>query len=250
MTLRRLLTPVIIITGMVLIIMAGCSDKIFNHSETVIPANASPSVYIPMEQGWRINYALLEPSTEYFSVEVTDSVSIAGNPGVTVRHINSSTGEITYSYCYEKGNAVFESWSTDNPGVRILESPFVIGHSWDRMDTSTTTTTFPYDSNTTDGGGVIDWKDYFETNGFFLKIIPGEAYNTMSFIGHETVIGLNGVEYGQCLKVAWPLDSLACNYYWYAAGIGLVKFQNTSDRISATDNTFTYLLTDYQKVTY
>lgn len=232
-----LMTPVVVVA-----LMQGCSDKTFTTTSVAIPENASATVYIPLDQGWRINYVLLEPETEYFEVEITDPVYVAGYPGFTVRRTNRQTGEIQTWYLYEKGTAIFESSSLQDPGARILESPFVIGNTWDRYDTSTTISTSlsgnGEDSN--DSGIVPDGH----------KTKPDGAYSTMSIVNIESVTAMNGMSYGNCLKVAWQTGESTYSYFWYAPGVGLVKFEQNINTISLIDNRTIGVMTDYQHVEY
>jgi len=82
------------------------------------------------------------------------------------------------------------------------------------------------------------------------KTNPGDAYTTMSIVGYDNVETLNGGSYGNCLKVAWQTGESTYNYYWYAAGIGLVKFMQNCNTLVASDNRTVGLMTDYQMVEY
>lgn len=227
--------------------LIGCSDNSFVSSSSSISENAPATIYVPLEQGWRINYTTVEPSSEYYSVEITDPVSIDGNPGYTIRQVNNITNEISYSYMYSDGDAIYESYSTNQPGEKILEAPFVIGHSWDRFGESTYSDIDDPNSNGYDDNG----NDYPPVDsGSYLKTLPGSEYTVMSIVNKETVETLDGTSYSNCLKIEWQTGINTYSYFWYAAGIGLVKYQSTSDDLSSSTNGVLSIITDYQKVEY
>ncbi len=243
----RIIWLIVLIPIFLGLLIPGCSDKTFTSTTTAIPQDANPTVFIPLEQGLRVSYVVLEPESQHFDIEVTDPVNIAGNPGFTIRKTDRNTDEIQLSYRYQKDNAIFESGSTSSPGERILESPFLVGNSWDRFDLTTTTNTI-----------IDDFVDEeFEVNdgdevdpGDSHKIKPGDDYTTMSIVGVESVESLSGNSFGNCLKVEWQTGESTYNYFWYAAGIGLVKFEQNYNSLAASSDHTIGVITDYQTVKY
>lgn len=256
MTIRKLILPVLLIPAIIAAALLGCSDKTFTSSTTSVAQNAGPTAYMPLEQGLRVSYVLTEPETKHIDIEIADPVVVAGNPGFEVRWIDRTANETSITYRYAKGNSVYESGSLSSPGYRILESPFVTGHNWNRHDTAAATGT-----GLTGGGEDEDQQADDETIGGgkggitifgdgFGKIIPGEDFNTMQIVGFEDVHGLNGVVYGNCLKVAWRTDPLRTSYFWYYAGVGMVKFEYGFNTVYSDVNHVIGVVTDYQTVEY
>jgi len=231
------------------IVMPGCSDQTFVSSTTVVPGDADPDIYIPLEQGFRISYVLLEPETEYFDVEITDPATVAGNPGFTVRNTDRNGGQTETYYLYMKDNAIFKSGSTTYPGEKILESPFVAGKTWNRFDTTASGTGITSDTEDDWLNDVGDDQDDGDP-GNTLKNRPDENYGQMTITGFETVEAVNGNKYGNCLKVAWQVDESTYNYFWYAPGIGLIKFEECKSLSAAADGQVLGVMTDFQKVEY
>lgn len=241
MTPKRVFLAVTAIILFVAITMPGCSDKTVTTTEVLTNPDSGALTYLPLTDGWRVSYVYLEPQSGQLNIEVADPVVIAGNPGFTVRQYDPNGPYIEVFYRYAKGNAIFESESLQDPGVRILEAPFVVGNSWDRNDTSTTSsviTDLGADTGGTGGGGVT------------IKGTTGGSYTTMSIVSIEDVLALNDITYGNCIKVAWQTGPSIYNYYWYAPGIGLVKFEQDVDLFNLDAEHTVGLMTDYQQITY
>ncbi|MCK5127838.1 MAG: hypothetical protein KAR42_16395 [candidate division Zixibacteria bacterium] len=221
--------------------LVGCSDNKFSTTVSSVTPNASPKTYIPVTSGWRVSYAQLEPERVSYYVEITDPVVIDGHQGVTVRRTNNETGQNTYSYIYATATAIYESSSLSSPGQKILESPFTAGHSWDRYESSVAFDDEPAGDTTDSGGDIIDGAN---------KTVPGEEYGRMFIVGFESVPALDGHLYANCLKVAWQSEEYSYNYYWYAAGIGLVKFESVPNSLSAWENTSVTVMTDFGQIEY
>jgi hypothetical protein len=238
MTPKKLLLAATALISVIALAMPGCSDKTFTSTTTITNPEAPAQTYLPLQDGWRVSYILLQPESGQFDIEVADPVIVAGNPGFTVRKTDPTTGQGDIFYRYAKGNAIFESNSVNDPGLRILESPFVIGNSWNRNDTSTgDPTIIDIGVDTGNGGGVI-YKP--ETDN----------YSTMSIVSIEDVLALNNITYGHCIKVAWQTGPSTYNYYWYAPGIGLIKFKQGVNIFNAGADYTLGVMTDYQSVVY
>ncbi|MEZ5360640.1 MAG: hypothetical protein R3F48_17640 [Candidatus Zixiibacteriota bacterium] len=235
----RLYSGAVLLAIIGLLGLFGCSDNTFSSSTTQVSEDAPASAYVPLNQGWRISYVQMEPEVAYYNIEVTDPVNISGHAGYVIRRTNTSTNQVTYNYRYAADNAVFESYSTADPGVRILDGPFAVGHSWNRY-------------NTTVGGGTNDGDTDTTTSGDDPQLgsIPGDDYQTMSIVAIESVAAMDGHTYGNCIKVAWQIGEYAYNYYWYAAGIGLVKFESVTNALAADDSDVLTIMSDYADIQY
>lgn len=252
MTSKQSIRLLLAISVICLIAFAGCSENSFSTQSTYTSPDASPVTYIPMEQGLRINYVDLEPELNYYDIEITNPVIIAGNAGFTFRRTDRETNETVSWYEYNKGNAIFHSKTTLDPGYKILQAPFVAGTTWDIYDTSTSSSGDGAGGN---GNGENEVGKGNDAGGLTIfgqtwKIIPGGDFTTMTIVGFETVEAMNGNRYGNCLKVQWQTDSLSSNYYWYAAGIGMIKFERTSESVYQSGNNILSVMSDFQSIEY
>ncbi len=241
MTPKRMLLAAAALILVIALITPGCSDKTLTSTAVDTNPDSGALAYLPLTDGWRVSYVFLEPESGQLDIEVADPVMVVGNPGFTVRKTDPNGPYSEVCYRYAKGDAIFESNSLHDPGVRILEAPFVIGNSWDRNDTSTTSsviTDLGGDSGDGTGGGVT------------FKTKSDGSYSTMSIVSIEDVRALNDITYGHCIKVAWQTGPSTCDYYWYAPGIGLVKFEHDVDLLNLSADHTSGVMTDYQNVTY
>ncbi len=240
MSSRKILWSLLIVTTLLSMVIMGCSSKKFTNTSTTISDTAHPTTYIPLDQGWRVSYTLLEPETEHFYVEVSDPVVVYGNPGFTIRRTNTTTLEQSVSFMYATSSAMYQSGATNNPGYKILELPYTVGHSWERMTSS-------------GGGGVTDSTidiDDAGDDGLYLTDGDSELYSTMSIVAKENVVALDGHTYSNCLKIEWQVGEYAYNYFWYAAGIGLVKYENVPNILSASENNTVSVMSDFEQIAY
>lgn len=236
-------------SALLTLIIAGCSDNTFGSSVDAEAAqSAPPTTYIPLETGLRISYAVVQPESRYFDLEVTNPANIAGHKGFKIRSVDRITGATSNLYRYAAGNAIYESSSLSDPGYKILEGPFITGHGWNRYDTVITNDDYDY-GNGNDGQEIGN--DIIEDlDNLFGKNNPGDNYGYMSIIGFEDVDALDGQTYGGCLKVAWQSSEFTANYYWYAAGIGLIKAQYGFNYLDPNDNSTIAIMTNHQTVVY
>jgi len=240
MTPKKALLSIAVFIFVFALILPGCSDKTVTTTEVIVNPGDGAVAYLPLVDGWRVSYVYVSPQSGQLDIEVTDPVTVAGYPGFAIRMTDPNGPYDVTIYRYAKGDAIFESISTNDPGVRILEAPFVIGNSWDRNDTSTVTTVIT-DLGTGTGDG-----DGGATN------TPGasNSYSTMSIVSIEDVRAMNDITYGHCIKVLWQTGPSTCNYYWYAPGIGLVKFEEDVDLFNLDAEHTIGVMTDYQHVSY
>jgi hypothetical protein len=238
MKAKRTATLVCIIG--ILAIMAlviSCSDKTFTTVTNSNPPETTTPSYAPLEPGLRVSFVVLGQNGQSFDIEIGDSIMVNGNPGFQVRQVDHQTQATVVTYRYMKGNALFESASINDPGVRVLEGPFVPGHSWDRNDTWTI-----------NGGGTLGGDDEGGIGGGYIRKVLTPAL--MNIVGFEDIQALDGATYSRTLKVAWPVDADHTNYYWYALGIGMIKYEEGFMRAAPDAATTVALMTDFQKVKY
>lgn len=239
MLTRKIIWSLLVALAVLSLALMGCSSK--KSTESTIVSSGDPTSvtsYIQLNEGWRVSYTTLEPTVAHFDVEVSDPAVIDGHNGYTIRTTNSTTFEQSYKYLYATNNAIYESYSTNDPGRKILEAPFNIGNSWQVMDL--------YD-NLDDSISVGDADD---GGGLQLVGAGDGVYNEMSIVAKESVQALDGQTYANCLKIEWQTGEYSYIYFWYAAGIGLVKTQNVPNSLSASDNNTVTIMSDYQQVTY
>ncbi len=240
----------VIILGIVILagIWGGCTGREFTITSATSNITASPTEYLPLTRGLRVDYTVTIPQPQHFDIEVADPVTVDNYAGFTIRRTDRDLNQTTISYRYVKGNAIFETQSLDYPGARILEAPFEVGRSWNRFDTSTTTLTVDTTGSWIDTGNIV--KSGSIDPGGFNKEIPGQAYGTMTIVGFETVRGSNGQSYGHCMKVEWQTGADTKNYYWYYAGVGMVKFAEGVSTLSSSEAQLEGVVANFQIVKY
>lgn len=229
----------ILVCLMLAVLIPACSDKTFTTELSPAAEDAAVTQYLPLEQGYRINYMIYEPTQQNIQLEIKEPTKVLGNSGYKVEWKNRTSGAVQYFYWYKNGDEIWETNSLSDPGYCILDGPFSRGHTWNRYDT---TSLNEYEDDEDGGGGKED--DYFG------KLRTDYAYNTMEIVGFENVRGYDGQDYGQCLKVEWQVAEYSYNYYWYSAGTGLVKFEYGYNPIDETSGHEVAIISNFRKVEY
>ena len=208
-------------------LIAGCSDKTFSTRLDPTTPDVSETSYAPLETGLRVSFAFVGQSYHTFDIEIGDPVTVYGHPGFEYVTIVHYTGATTTAYRYIRDSALFETTSVNEPGVRILQAPYLPGTTWDRKDVW--------------GAGENARTD--------RQAIPKpSAGTTMSIVGFEDVRAFDGTIYSRALKVAWPVDDTHTNFYWYVLNIGMIKYELGYMASAPEAPTTIALMTDFQRV--
>lgn len=210
-------------------VIVGCSDKTFSSDVNISDPEVTEKSYAPLETGLRVSYAYVGQSYHTFDIEIGDSVTVYGYPGFKYVITDDYTGVTTVAYRYTRDSALFETSSLSEPGVRILQKPYLPGTTWNRNDV---------------------WDDAANGQTGASAAARPSAWTSMTIVGFEDVRIYDGTIYSRALKVAWPLDDSHTNFYWYALNIGMIKYQLGYMASSPGASTTTALMTDFQRLSY
>ncbi|UCG62033.1 MAG: hypothetical protein JSV52_01710 [Candidatus Zixiibacteriota bacterium] len=200
----------------------GCSD---NSIETVI---SEDDFNLPTETGYFL------PVAEGFSTVYLVSHAAGGNQTITLtigRQVQN--GAVTaYEWFSDDGafydtgyvvmttDAAFFYDGVDADPEKILGFPLIAGNSWERFSD-----TYDDEGFTDIITGIVDDDDSSIFDDTSAKTIPTTGGNTMTVIGEEQLELSNGLYLSNTIKIynegSTPGKK---NYYWYAAGVGLVKY--------------------------
>ncbi len=208
----------------------GCSNTDRLVSGPGSAQSSQIANYFPLDEGTTAIFSVTNSGiTEQKSFTVSGDVQI-GNAHA-VRWVISANGSPDTSYFVATDSALYFLETANAEAEKILSLPFEIGNSWPRY--------YNYDvtgysngnlgTGTDIGTGGINpfgYKDTSATNGGYgAKNYPSEGGNTFSVVGTETIsLGALGTFAGT-LKIKNVGYGGSTNFYWYAPGVGLVKYQ-------------------------
>ncbi|MGH8015327.1 MAG: hypothetical protein ACREBV_03965 [Candidatus Zixiibacteriota bacterium] len=133
--------------------------------------------------------------------------------------IKSENYDKDTSYFVQNGSAlVFYETRNSSPEV-ILDLPLAVGKSWSRFDVIESQIT---DSTASDGGIVI--KDSTDLGANLASTFPTEGKSLMIVDKIESVELKKGEYYSGVYRISNDAGNNTRNYYWYAPGIGLIKY--------------------------
>jgi hypothetical protein len=247
----KLLTILTVISA-TLILAAGCTDSsnniMTNNDEAVTVSN-----YFPLCTGKSTHFLVINHTINDTTVYIYSIGNPASSNGIPVYPWSVTNTEYTNlsdtGYVFISGKSVYH---LENPGEtpeKILEAPFEVGRIWQRFvaDDNIGSINYldyekepPTDENNGDGNFAYfdddkdDNLDYgygynynFNTDGT-SKTFPSDGANYFIISAEEDLTLNTGRTIKECLKIENSTRN-STNYYWYAKGVGLVKYVKNVD---------------------
>ena len=225
----RYLVPAAIVA--LVLSWAGCSNSVVKNVDVAANSPSPVLQYFPLSEGYTTVYAtstLGIPSQNTFTAG--DTVQI-GNAKAVRWIVQNQSGALDTSYFVMSDSALFYLESRYADPEKILSIPFTVGSSWQRYFNYDVTGYGNGNLGTYTGYGWSTWtvndsiliKDTTGSNGA-AKNYPSEGANTFTIQAIEPVnVGSLGTFSGS-LKVSNIGYNGTTNFYWFAPGVGLVKY--------------------------
>lgn len=212
----RLITCFICFT-VVTALVIGCSDTVSFVSERT---DQQPQVtqYFPLEPGLTASYRIDNANglTEFVTYTIGAPVDYQANQAYRwIKH--ESNGAIDTSFFFASSDGLYFLEGLSAQTEKMLGYPLTVGKSWSLYDDVSNP-----DDTVTIGAGGPDSTDGGNTGAspsFFV-----EGGTTLSVVAVEGIQLEHGSYYSGTVKVRNVGVDNTTNYYWYAPGIGLVKY--------------------------
>ena len=210
------------------IFLVGCSDNSGTTSSGTTGGDVT--YYFPVTEGYTTVYEVssAEGGSKTVSFEVGRQVPFGMS--TAYEWYVTTNGNTETSYLLVDDSSVVFHENSRLPGEVILSLPLKPGSSWNRFTQTrqdTTSTETYYDNfwkNKLGGGepgtydgGINDGKSY-------QKLFPTEGSNQMTVDAVEGVSLSSGTMYSGSIRLRNTGPDGKSNYYWFAPGIGLVKY--------------------------
>jgi hypothetical protein len=216
------------------LIVYSCSDNVNSYT-----SNAQPSLgqYFPLTAGKNMIFTV----TNNWSHTISRNLHTIGTPvQIDGKSIFPWTQQnIQYpqfkdtGYFYVDGNSLYYFDGAGAAPEKVLEAPLTVGRSWLRFTPVNVNQGLDnlLDILTGNNGGKAS--DSSDTGGLTAtKSFPTIGANYFIIGAIEEINLDNGNSYQNCIRVENQSNGFT-NYYWYAPGVGLVRYV-----INATPNSY------------
>ncbi|MBN1213713.1 MAG: hypothetical protein JXA92_14160 [candidate division Zixibacteria bacterium] len=210
----------------------GCSE---NDTILITSMNGNDAAdefvsYFPLEEGHTSYYEVTysNGSTEELTFRIGSEVPF-GSITAIQWFIQSSTGSRDTNYIVATDSSIYLYTDYQAVPEKILYYPLQPGVSWNRF-----VSTDEVIADVGDDDKAESDDDDTDTDGGVLSAdYPTTGIGDMLVENSETVLLNSGLYYSGSVKITNSSSEDLKNYYWYAPGIGLVKYI-----IGTTDNTY------------
>ena len=214
------------IVTMILIISAlalGCSGHFVTASDPASFSNSDVVEYFPLEPGYQTTFELTETngSSEIIVFKVGKKVPFLQDSATQWIARNGSSVDTGFAVISSGSLTIYES--TNSGGEKILDIPLTVGKSWSRFSSISTGTEDDFtiiitdNKLTNDSGSTGD-------SGITNKSFPTDGSDEMVVDKYESIQLSNGDYYSNTVRISNDGSGSTRNYYWFAPGIGLVKY--------------------------
>lgn len=218
------------------LVWTGCSDDTVRGSLEPSPYLTAPVArYFPIADGYSTQFKVTysDGGTAIHTYEIGSPQMYNYYTAYPLKLYSRSSLVATH-YIVVADSALFIFESGASASAKVLDLPLYAGRTWDRSDESELT---GLEAETDDDSGSQDPDDGGQTDnggetGSDLgpQLLPmSVGQQTMTVLGKETVYLDDGQAFAGTYRVQNENAAGSKNYYWYASGIGLVKYVINAD---------------------
>ena len=208
--------------------LVGCSDN--SGTTSFGTTGGDVTYYFPVTEGYTTVYEVnnADGSSQTVSFEIGRQVPFGLSTAYEWYVTKGGNTETSYLLVDDSSVVFYEN--SRLPGETILSLPLSPGSSWDRFtqtrqDTTTTPTYYDnYWKNKLGGDDGSTYGDGFDGGMYYQKTFPTEGSNQMTVDAVESVGLSTGAMYSGSIRLRNTGPDGKSNYYWFAPGIGLVKY--------------------------
>ena len=219
-----------------IVIAAGCSgsDRASVNSNGLLTSNVQN--FFPLDEGSVKEFTVKSSNgaVNIVTFEVGAEIRV-GNDLATEWFVYDGNGNKSTSFVLASPSLILFYEDINSQAETILKLPLEVGSSWERFGENTSNGGGDIFTGLINGGsdpkGLLDGNDTTSGgnkdggNGSIDagKNFPTDGANRMEVDKFETVVLSKGASYSNALKLKnGGLGGV--NYYWFAAGVGLVKY--------------------------
>jgi hypothetical protein len=231
--LKRNVLAAACVFAVALALMAGCTQRSTDgiYQSDLSGLGSGTSTYFPTVAGRVSTFAVtydgggqsiltleIGNPSQYGSIQSVEWLAIRPDNSIDTDYVVVGSSGVTL---YETHQSQPETF---------LKYPLQPGQTWDRFSTSNTTVTvsdtMSIATGFDDGSGIVT-KGGGGTGGGgggTGKVVPGSTGNVSKVAAIEEIVLANGSHFSGAVKIEVDDQSGLQNFYWFAPGIGLVKY--------------------------
>ena len=214
------------IVAIILIISAfgwGCSGHFVTASDPASFSNTDVVEYFPLDESYQATFELTElnRASELIVFKVGKKIPFLEDSAV--QWISKIGNSVDTGYVVVSSNSLTIYESSNSAGEKILDIPLTVGKSWSRYSTISAGieddfTIIITDNKLTNDTGNTDDSEVA------TKSFPTDGAAVMTVDKYESIQLSNGDYYSNTVRISNDGGGSTKNYYWFAPGVGLVKY--------------------------
>jgi len=214
------------IAAVILILSAfawGCSGHFVTASDPASFSNNDVVEYFPLDESYQATFELKEVNraSEIIVFKVGKKIPfLEDSATLWISKIGSSvdTGFVVVS---SSSLTIYES--SNSAGEKVLDIPLTVGKSWSRFSSISAGTEDDFTIIITDNKLTNDTGSTGDS-GVANKSFPTDGSAVMTVDKFESIQLSNGDYYSNTVRISNGGSGSTRNYYWFAPGVGLVKY--------------------------
>ncbi len=214
------------IVAIILIISAcawGCSGHFVTASDPASFSNNDVVEYFPLDESYQATFELTEVNraSEFIVFKVGKKIPFLEDSAV--QWISKIGSSVDTGYVVVSSNSLTIYESSNSAGEKVLDIPLTVGKSWSRYSSISAGTEDDFtiiitDNKLTNDTGSTD------DSGVANKSFPTDGSSVMTVDKYESIQLSNGDYYSNTVRISNDGGGSTKNYYWFAPGVGLVKY--------------------------
>ena len=214
------------VAAIILIISAfawGCSGHFVTASDPVSFSNNDVVQYFPLDESYQSTFELTEvnQASEFIVFKIGKKIPFLEDSAVQWISIVGNSVDTGFIVVSSNSLTIYES--SNSGGGKILDIPLTVGKSWSRFSSISAGTEDDFtiiitDNKLTNDSGVTG------DSGVATKTFPTDGSAVMTVDKYESILLSNGDYYSNTVRISNDGSGSTRNYYWFAPGVGLVKY--------------------------
>ncbi|MCH8026837.1 MAG: hypothetical protein IID63_01805 [candidate division Zixibacteria bacterium] len=214
------------IVAIILIISAfgwGCSGHFVTASDPTSFSNTDVVEYFPLDESYQATFELTElnRASELIVFKVGKKIPFLEDSAV--QWISKIGNSVDTGYVVVSSNSLTIYESSNSAGEKILDIPLTVGKSWSRYSTISAGIEDDFTIIITDNKLTNDTSNTNDS-GVATKSFPTDGAAVMTVDKYESIQLSNGDYYSNTVRISNDGGGSTKNYYWFAPGVGLVKY--------------------------